>query len=121
VTSSRDNAPDSWSWRRLEARDGGRVGQLVAVNRRLRRRRARLRHRFKHLAFLRRETLHRRDEVGNEVGAPLVLALDLRPRGLRGLLAVGTVLMPHAASASAARMGNRNLRMRITPQLALAG
>src|SRR6266478_1145418 len=41
--------------------------------------RARLRDLGEHGALLRREALHGLDEVGNEVGAPLVDVLDLRP------------------------------------------
>ena len=41
--------------------------------------RPRLRHRLEHAALLRGEALHRFDEVRDEVGAPLVLILDLGP------------------------------------------
>src|SRR5260221_2863298 len=47
---------------------------------------ARLRDADEHVLFLRGIALHRGDEVGNEVGAALVLVQHLRPRGLHLLI-----------------------------------
>src|SRR5204863_4051246 len=49
--------------------------------------RARLRDLDQHLLFLRRESLDRVDEVGNQVGAPLILVDDLGPGRLDLLVA----------------------------------
>ena len=58
------------------------VGEDVGRNLHLRRLGARLDDLGQHLAFLSGIALHRLDQIGDEVGAALILVQDLAPRGL---------------------------------------
>ena len=89
----------------LEPLDGGRVCELVGVDGGLRGLGTRLNHRRQDLALLCGEAAYRLDQVGNQVGAALILILYLGPCGL-GLFLVSRNVV-HAAGAQQ-RQKNRH-------------
>jgi hypothetical protein len=80
----------------LEFPEGLRVVHGIGIDLDLRGAGAGIHHRFQHLLFLRRIALHRLHEVGNEVGAALVLILHIRPFRL-GLFVEGRDVVDAAA------------------------
>ena len=81
--------PAKLALRLLEFLEGVGIGEDVRRQRHLRRLGAGLDHLGQHLALLRGIALHRLDQIGNEVGAALILVQHLAPGGLGPLLQGG--------------------------------